>query len=121
MLNFPEEHHTSNLDCTPQQLFNHHYGQREINDQQCNDCTRKTTAHQCTFIRLQHHYYPPEDELYCPQHNKHYVKWVRFKAGEIALCDIGCDDTFGIGKWTMLNLSMVLANIGGSAIHESII
>jgi hypothetical protein len=32
MLNFPEEHHTSNLDCTPQQLFNHHYGQREIND-----------------------------------------------------------------------------------------
>ncbi len=50
MLNFPEEHHTSNLDCTLKQLFNHHYEQSEINNYQCNDCTRKTTAHQRTFI-----------------------------------------------------------------------
>ena len=50
MLNFPEEHHPSNLDCTLEQLINHHYGQKEINDYQCNDCTRKTTARQCTFI-----------------------------------------------------------------------
>ena len=50
MLNFPEEHHPSNLGCTLEELINHHYGQKEINDYQCNDCTRKTTARQCTFI-----------------------------------------------------------------------
>ncbi len=50
MLNFPEELHPSNLDCTLEQLVNHHYGKREINDYQCNDCTRKTTARQCSFI-----------------------------------------------------------------------
>ncbi len=50
MLNFPEEHHISNLDCTLEQLLNHHYGQNKINNYQCNVCTRKTTAHQRTFI-----------------------------------------------------------------------
>jgi ubiquitin C-terminal hydrolase len=50
MLNFPEEHHTSSLGCTLEQLINHRYGQREINNYQCNDCTRKTAACQCTFI-----------------------------------------------------------------------
>ena len=32
MLNYPEEHHPSNLGCTLEELINHHYGQREIND-----------------------------------------------------------------------------------------
>jgi ubiquitin C-terminal hydrolase len=50
MLKFPEEHHTSNLDYTLKQLFNHQYGQSKINNYQCNDCTRKATAHQRTFI-----------------------------------------------------------------------
>jgi hypothetical protein len=47
----------------------------------------------CQEDWLQFHCYPLEDKLYCPQHSEHYGKWVRFKAGEIALRDIGCDDT----------------------------
>ncbi len=50
MLNFPEEHHTGDVDCTLKYLFHHHYGQNKINDYQCDVCTRLTLAHQCTVI-----------------------------------------------------------------------
>ncbi len=31
-----------------------------------------------------------EDPPFCQEHNEHYIRWVRFKAGEIPQSEIGC-------------------------------
>jgi hypothetical protein len=55
----------------------YHIQLRQCEHEGCN----KRVHQLCQEDWLQRHCYPPEDKLYCPQHNKHYVKWVRFKAG----------------------------------------
>jgi hypothetical protein len=32
----------------------------------------------------------PEDPAFCQEHNEHYIRWVRFKAGEIPCSENGC-------------------------------
>jgi hypothetical protein len=75
----------------------YHIQLRQCEHEGCN----KRVHQLCQDDWLQRHMYPPEDKCYCPQHNTHYVKWVRFKAGEIPHWDIGCD-------YTMLPLPLPL-------------
>ena len=75
----------------------YHIQLRQCEHEGCN----KRVHQLCQDDWLQRHMYPPEDKFYCPQHNTHYVKWVRFKAGEIPHWDIGCD-------YTMLPLPLPL-------------
>ncbi len=61
---------------------------RQCEHEGCN----KRVHQLCQDNWLQRHMYPPEDKYYCPQHNTDYVKWVRFKAGEIPHWDTGTLD-----------------------------
>jgi hypothetical protein len=53
---------------------------------------KKRVHRPCQEDWLQRHCYPwtPEDQLFCREHTEHYVKWVRFKAGEIPRSQNGC-------------------------------
>ncbi len=61
---------------------------RQFEHEGCN----KRLHYLCQDNWLERHCYPPEDKYYCPQHSEHYVKWVRFKAGEITDCEVICDE-----------------------------
>ena len=63
---------------------------RQCEHEGCN----KRLHYLCQDDWLERHCYPPEDKYYCPQHSEHYVKWVRFKAGEITDCEVICDEPF---------------------------
>ena len=65
----------------PQKLRNcHHVG--------CN----KRVHRCCQEDWLDHHCYPwtLEDPHFCREHNEHYIRWVRFKAGEKSRTENGC-------------------------------
>jgi hypothetical protein len=61
---------------------------RKCHHEGCN----KTVHRRCQEDWLDRHCYPwtREDPHFCREHNEHYIKWVKFKGGEITRSEIGC-------------------------------
>jgi hypothetical protein len=64
--------------------------------QKLKDChhegCNKRVHRRCQEDWLDRHCYPwtHEDPHFCREHNEHYLRWVRFKAGEIPRTENGC-------------------------------
>ena len=61
---------------------------RNCHHEGCN----KMVHRRCQEDWLQRHCYPwtREDPHFCREHNEHYIKWVKFKGGEIPRSENGC-------------------------------
>ena len=61
---------------------------RNCHHEGCN----KTVHRRCQEDWLERHCYPwtREDPHFCREHNEHYIKWVKFKGGEIPRSGNGC-------------------------------
>ena len=64
---------------------------RKLRNRNHEGCAKKVHR-PCQEDWLQHHCYPltPEDQLFCQEHNQHYVTWVRFVAGKLPYSQNGC-------------------------------
>ena len=61
---------------------------RNCHHEGCN----KTVHRRCQEDWLDRHCYPwtLEDPHFCREHNEHYIRWVKFKGGEIPRSENGC-------------------------------
>ena len=61
---------------------------RNCHHEGCN----KMVHRRCQEDWLDRHCYPwtREDPHFCREHNEHYIKWVKFKGGEIPHSENGC-------------------------------
>jgi hypothetical protein len=61
---------------------------RDCHHEGCN----KKVHRRCQEDWLDRHCYPwtHEDPHFCREHNEHYIKWVKFKGGEIPHSENGC-------------------------------
>ena len=54
-------------------------------------CNKK--VHRCCqedWLDCHCYTWTPEDPPFCQEHNEHYIRWVRFKAGEVPRLENGC-------------------------------
>jgi hypothetical protein len=67
---------------------------------------RKSVHRSCQEDWLQHHWYPStgDDDLFCREHNEHYVRWVRFRAGKIPRSQNGCCPKLFLIQRTIRNI-----------------
>ncbi len=65
---------------------------RNCHHERCN----KKVHRRCQEDWLDRHCYTwtPEDPPFCQDHNEHYVRWVRLKAGEIPILENGLEGLF---------------------------
>ena len=64
----------------------------------------------CQEDWLDHHCYPwtREDPCFCWEHNEHYIRWVRFKGGEIPCLENGCVEGLFLGARTLVRTTVIL-------------